>query len=87
MQVGTGIPVGAEARYRPVASSDVTTLAPPVSLAPQGAFSEAGRWSSGLFDCFDDMDTCCYGMWCTPCLFANSSTRSRRREMNFPLKH
>ncbi|GLD49737.1 cornifelin-like protein [Lates japonicus] len=25
-------------------------------------------WSNGLFDCFEDASTCCYGFWCCPCL-------------------
>lgn len=31
----------------------------------QQAFIE---WHSGLFDCFEDVKTCCYGFWCCPCL-------------------
>ncbi|KAM4575538.1 cornifelin homolog B-like [Fundulus diaphanus] len=25
-------------------------------------------WNSGLFDCCDDTQTCCYGWWCGTCL-------------------
>ncbi|KAF7202679.1 placenta-specific gene 8 protein [Nothobranchius furzeri] len=25
-------------------------------------------WDSGLFDCFEDPGTCCYGFWCYPFL-------------------
>ncbi|XP_029356135.1 cornifelin homolog A-like [Echeneis naucrates] len=25
-------------------------------------------WNTGLFDCFDDVKSCCYGFWCCPCL-------------------
>ncbi|XP_034558629.1 cornifelin homolog isoform X2 [Notolabrus celidotus] len=25
-------------------------------------------WNTTLFDCCDDMSTCCYGFWCCPCL-------------------
>ncbi|MEQ2226821.1 hypothetical protein ILYODFUR_031250 [Ilyodon furcidens] len=25
-------------------------------------------WDSHLCDCFDDVNTCCYGFWCCPCL-------------------
>ncbi|GAA6221310.1 cornifelin homolog A-like [Lates japonicus] len=26
------------------------------------------EWNGGLFDCFEDISTCCYGFWCCPCL-------------------
>ena len=82
MQVATGIPVHAsDARYGPVATMDTMpvvqapALGAPVGLPPRqtgGCAPEAGRWSTGLFDCFEDMETCCYGMWCTPCLFGDN---------------
>uniref|UniRef100_A0A665V4L2 Uncharacterized protein n=1 Tax=Echeneis naucrates TaxID=173247 RepID=A0A665V4L2_ECHNA len=25
-------------------------------------------WNTGLFDCFDEVKSCCYGFWCCPCL-------------------
>uniref|UniRef100_A0A3B3H2N6 Plac8 onzin related protein 6 n=1 Tax=Oryzias latipes TaxID=8090 RepID=A0A3B3H2N6_ORYLA len=25
-------------------------------------------WNSGLLSCCDDMNSCCYGFWCCPCL-------------------
>ncbi|KAM9848604.1 cornifelin homolog A-like [Aulostomus maculatus] len=25
-------------------------------------------WNSGLFGCCDDLNSCCYGFWCCPCL-------------------
>ncbi|XP_049442883.1 placenta-specific gene 8 protein-like [Epinephelus fuscoguttatus] len=25
-------------------------------------------WKTGLCDCFEDCNTCCYGFWCCPCL-------------------
>ncbi|TDH08793.1 hypothetical protein EPR50_G00101440 [Perca flavescens] len=33
------------------------------------------EWSSGLFDCFEDVGTCCYGFWCCPCLAITVSER------------
>ncbi|XP_035032787.2 cornifelin-like [Hippoglossus stenolepis] len=32
-------------------------------------------WKSGLFDCFEDASTCCYGFWCCPCLTCTVSGR------------
>ncbi|KAI9517531.1 hypothetical protein NQZ68_004749 [Dissostichus eleginoides] len=32
-------------------------------------------WSSALLDCFEDMNTCCYGFWCGPCLACTVSGR------------
>ncbi|KAM7012643.1 cornifelin-like [Tautogolabrus adspersus] len=26
------------------------------------------EWKTGLFDCCEDVSTCCYGFWCCPCL-------------------
>uniref|UniRef100_A0A3Q3AJD2 Cornifelin homolog B-like n=1 Tax=Kryptolebias marmoratus TaxID=37003 RepID=A0A3Q3AJD2_KRYMA len=32
---------------------------------PMGKDSD---WSSGLCNCCQDMNTCCFGFWCCPCL-------------------
>jgi len=32
----------------------------------------AQPWSSGLFGCFDDIGICCYGLFCTPCLYGEN---------------
>ena len=24
---------------------------------------------SGMFDCYSDTDSCCFGLWCNPCLY------------------
>ncbi|XP_044217831.1 cornifelin-like [Thunnus albacares] len=32
-------------------------------------------WESGLFDCFEEVSTCCYGFWCCPCLACTVSNR------------
>lgn len=31
-----------------------------------------GGFKSGLFDCFSDREVCCYGFWCTPCLYGEN---------------
>ncbi|XP_034737018.1 protein PLANT CADMIUM RESISTANCE 11-like isoform X1 [Etheostoma cragini] len=33
------------------------------------------NWSSGLCDCFENANTCCYGFWCCPCLACTVSER------------
>uniref|UniRef100_A0A3B3UZP0 Plac8 onzin related protein 6 n=1 Tax=Poecilia latipinna TaxID=48699 RepID=A0A3B3UZP0_9TELE len=33
------------------------------------------QWKSGLFDCFEDANTCCYGFWCCPFLACTVSRR------------
>ncbi|CAB1432741.1 unnamed protein product [Pleuronectes platessa] len=33
------------------------------------------EWKTGLFDCFEDTSTCCYGFWCCPCLACTVSGR------------
>ncbi|MED6239963.1 hypothetical protein ATANTOWER_013870 [Ataeniobius toweri] len=30
-------------------------------------------WNSGLYSCFDDMKSCCYGFWCCPCIACSVS--------------
>ncbi|XP_036970511.1 cornifelin-like [Acanthopagrus latus] len=32
-------------------------------------------WKTGLFDCFEDASTCCYGFWCCPFLACTVSGR------------
>uniref|UniRef100_A0A3B4WHZ7 Cornifelin homolog A-like n=1 Tax=Seriola lalandi dorsalis TaxID=1841481 RepID=A0A3B4WHZ7_SERLL len=33
------------------------------------------NWKTGLFDCCDDINSCCYGFWCCPCLACTVSGR------------
>ncbi|XP_035997543.1 cornifelin-like [Fundulus heteroclitus] len=37
--------------------------------------SEETDWNSGLFNCWDDKKTCCYGFWCWPCLACTVSEK------------
>ncbi|XP_021446813.2 uncharacterized protein LOC110509919 isoform X1 [Oncorhynchus mykiss] len=30
-------------------------------------------WNTGLFDCCQDMNSCCYGFWCCPCLACSTT--------------
>ncbi|XP_069009281.1 uncharacterized protein [Embiotoca jacksoni] len=32
-------------------------------------------WDSGIFDCFEEINSCCYGFWCCPCLACTVSNR------------
>lgn len=40
--------------------------------ATQKALVGPQEWSTGLFDCFADWSTCCYGYWCLPCLYGET---------------
>jgi Cys-rich protein (TIGR01571 family) len=31
--------------------------------------------AGGLYDCCDDCGTCCYGCWCTACLYAKNAVQ------------
>ncbi|XP_074490997.1 uncharacterized protein LOC141767516 [Sebastes fasciatus] len=44
-------------------------------LQQQMAAQPEVAWNSGLFDCFEDCATCCYGYWCCPCLACTVSER------------
>lgn len=33
----------------------------------------AARFSTGLFACFADLEVCCLGLWCWPCLMSRNS--------------
>ncbi|XP_058493549.1 cornifelin homolog B-like [Solea solea] len=37
--------------------------------------SPSTEWSTGLFDCCEDVSTGCYGFWCCPCLACAVSRR------------
>uniref|UniRef100_A0A3B4Y704 Cornifelin-like n=1 Tax=Seriola lalandi dorsalis TaxID=1841481 RepID=A0A3B4Y704_SERLL len=42
---------------------------PPTLVAVQSI-----QWSTGICDCFDDLQICCFGLWCCPCLTCTTST-------------
>eukprot|EP00732_Lithocolla_globosa_P006407 Lithocolla_globosa_v1_NODE_7446_length_946_cov_34.950617.p1 type:complete len:178 gc:universal NODE_7446_length_946_cov_34.950617:715-182(-) len=37
--------------------------------------ANAGTWSSGLFECFNDIDSCVCGFCCLPCLASRNSAQ------------
>ncbi|KAJ8275420.1 hypothetical protein COCON_G00071720 [Conger conger] len=45
---------------------------------------ENSQWSSGVFDCWGDMNTCCFVFWCCPC-FACKTTREYGQCLCLPL--
>ncbi|XP_046904955.1 cornifelin homolog B-like [Hypomesus transpacificus] len=44
----------------------VVTTQPGMALLAPGVKTE--MWTSGICDCFEDMQTCCLGFWCPCCL-------------------
>ncbi|XP_035998504.1 cornifelin homolog A [Fundulus heteroclitus] len=42
------------------------------------------EWGSGLFDCFDDLGTCCFAYWCFPC-FACMTSRDFGEHLCLPM--
>ncbi|KAK1800720.1 hypothetical protein P4O66_005911, partial [Electrophorus voltai] len=69
----------------------VSGLAPPIMAATvvvqqttMMTGTKTTEWSSGLCQCCEDMDSCCYAYWCCPC-FACSTTSEFREAMCLPL--
>uniref|UniRef100_A0A667Z7I7 Uncharacterized protein n=1 Tax=Myripristis murdjan TaxID=586833 RepID=A0A667Z7I7_9TELE len=46
-----------------------------VQVQPESRVQEAGQWSTGLCDCWQDMGDCCLAMCCLP-LFTCKVTRA-----------
>ncbi|CAA0809770.1 Protein PLANT CADMIUM RESISTANCE 10 [Striga hermonthica] len=63
--------------YIPLGQSDVETdSVPPASVvvpSTQGIKSDPGQWSSGICACFDDVQSCCVGLFCPCYLFAKNA--------------
>ncbi|KAK6137003.1 hypothetical protein DH2020_029255 [Rehmannia glutinosa] len=63
-------------RYIPLGQSDAeANLEPPADgvPAPQRIINGPGQWSSGICACFDDMQSCCVGLFCPCYLFAKNA--------------
>ncbi len=48
---------------------------PPPTVCPPPKRTE---FSVGLFECFDECGTCCYGMWCPCCLYGDNQRRVKK---------
>ncbi|XP_030648860.1 cornifelin homolog B-like [Chanos chanos] len=55
-----------------------------VQQQPQRTTPHLTAWSSGLFDCCQDMPSCCYACWCGPC-FACATTKEFGESTCLPL--
>ncbi|KAI1898572.1 hypothetical protein AGOR_G00073730 [Albula goreensis] len=53
--------------------SDQDFLQLPVVRSQPGGSVELGEWSTGLCDCCDDINDCCFALWCLP-VFACKTT-------------
>ncbi|KAK0130805.1 Cornifelin [Merluccius polli] len=49
-------------------ATGVSTMPTAVTTVVTGFPAQTGRWSTELCDCCLDMDICCLGFWCLPCL-------------------
>uniref|UniRef100_A0A8C9TF18 Uncharacterized protein n=2 Tax=Scleropages formosus TaxID=113540 RepID=A0A8C9TF18_SCLFO len=48
-------------------------LGQPLSVPSDGS-EGAGQWSTGLCDCFEDLDDCCLAFWCLPVFACKTSS-------------
>ncbi|XP_064786834.1 placenta-specific gene 8 protein-like [Oncorhynchus masou masou] len=46
---------------------------PPQPQTPTFIAVHSNQWSTGICDCFDDFQVCCFAFWCFPC-FACTTT-------------
>ncbi|XP_062306422.1 cornifelin homolog B-like [Osmerus eperlanus] len=46
-----------------------------IVIVQQPAASTQKVWTSGIWDCFQDMNSCCLGFWCLPCAACQTSAQ------------
>ncbi|XP_018607391.2 cornifelin homolog B-like [Scleropages formosus] len=37
---------------------------------------QSKQWNTGIFECFDDMNSCCYSFWCFPCFQCTTAKKA-----------
>ncbi|XP_051284932.1 placenta-specific gene 8 protein [Dicentrarchus labrax] len=42
--------------------------------APTLVAVQSNQWSTGICDCFDDLNVCCFAYWCFPCFACNTTS-------------
>ncbi|XP_039899453.1 placenta-specific gene 8 protein-like [Simochromis diagramma] len=48
---------------------------PQVVVTTTAMSQKAGEWSTGICDCCSDMNTCCFGYWCFPCMQCQTASK------------
>ncbi|KAL2079056.1 hypothetical protein ACEWY4_024800 [Coilia grayii] len=64
------LPVSAPPYRRVVAMANMMVVSQPGVVLPAVSSS---HWSTGVFDCFEDLPSCCFGFWCFWCFTCRTS--------------